>query len=932
MEGYSQTDDPEHLVNANTGALIFVISADHFPRGAKASGGNGDADALRKALRLLSPNNGFKLYLIVIDDEAEALVKSTWMNDLQWLRDSPKTREDILASLREPFNGTSQWREISAFKNVASIIGDLEPASTIRLLARESVSAERVSYEIFRCDHRVRNEVAYYIHLHRGITISNTSRHLAAQHPEVAAAPGKMIVLSVEKGHVRPGDRVAHVKTAFACEAVEYLESLVSKLIRNAAVEAHVAGGRSAPRTFVKPQVRERPHHPPSDYSIVTSWLSGPQSGALILVGQGGIGKTWAMLNLRELITSGAMSFSRQIDRSVAFIASTDVTRGLGRGAFEEQGITLYDLYYASQMAASGDGSPASPLPKEMFYNALELGSLIVFVDGLDEVMTRYRSQFDPIHFFNDLSTRLSGESDGKVVISCRSLFFDQEDFRLYPGIKVLELLAFDTERRNEFLREALEGLPRKLEKATALSESLAALPDGRYVPFVLDLIKDVIRKEADGDEQEAIEPFNSDLLTSNNLNDRIVGQFCRRETGKTPDPIRSLPVDEQVRVFCRLARQMEAAKGGIHRAAFEAILESCLNKKEVGAYAEHFLSHPFISQEDYAQRQLVQFRFDFMPEYFLVLDATARIRADVPIDEEDIRIFTKFCAFNTPFCCGLVERLHYDDLEFYLKLMQMNEQATAVIAEGFPAEDADILRPDSAKAKFSYAVVSLLAAHESRNQPLQRERFTEALKQVFGGDRSLKGVVLLDGFVRDDERIRIDFRDVHVENSLFRAVDVWNCTYNKETVFSYCRFMNCPGSFAPSSGMQDATIDATCQVDEDFERTYARGHIKTRSTQDQNIEAIKSFIEDFYRQAHFRAVNKLNLERFYGKSNSVVPFKRLFALMKRHKVIDERDKGHYVEVAVARTAMAAAEQLITQNMLASPLEEIAIELRNSSH
>jgi hypothetical protein len=935
MDQYPWADEAEHLINARTGALIFIISADHFPRANKDNRpSNSDTEALHKALAQHAANPRFKLYLVVISDEVEELVKSSpWMTRLQWLRDSPKTREDILAALREPFDAGASRAEISAFNNVASIIGDLEGASNIQLVASESVSADRVSYEIFRCDHRVREEVAYYLHLHRGITISNTARHLAANHPHIAnPATPKMIVLSVEKGQVRPSDRLNNIKTAFACDSVEYLESLVSKLIANVAADAKVSGGRSAPRTFVQPQVRERRNQPPRDYSTVTGWLSGPQSGALILVGQGGIGKTWAMLNLRELITSGGLTFSRQINRSVVFITSTDVTRGLVRASFQGEGITLYDLYVASQMAAAGDIAAASPLPKDTFYNALELGSLIVFVDGLDEVMTRYRSQFDPIHFFDDLGSRLTPESDGKVVISCRTLFFDQEDFRLAPGIKVLELLAFDRQRRDEFLNEPLAALPRKLQKAIALSERLAALPDGGgYVPFVLDLIKDVIRKEADGDEEEAAEQYQSTILTSTDVNDRIVGQFCKRETAKTPDPIRALSVDEQVQIFCRLARQLESAKGGIHREVLEEIMGACLKKKEVSAYADHFLNHPFISQEDYEQHKLVQFRFDFMPEYFLMLDTVGRIRSDTPITVEDVRIMGKFCALNSPFCRGIVDRLALQDSDFYFKLIQMNEQATSIISEQLFPEDLDILIPDSAVAQFSYALVSLLAAHEARNQPLQRDRFTEALRQVFGSNQALRGVALLDGFVRDDERIRIDFRDLHVEDCLFRAVDVWNCAYNADTVFSRCRFMNCPGTFASSSGMQDATFDTTCQLDEEFERIYARGHNKVRHTQDQHTDAIKSFLEDFYRQAHFRPKVYERLERFYGKSSSVVPFKKLYPIMRRFGVIEEHDTGRFLEVAVAKSAMAAAEQLITQNILSGALEDVAIELHKSA-
>jgi len=933
MESYPQATEAEHLVNERTGALIFIISTDLFPGASKTSRSGEESAALRRAIAKLSVNPSFKLFLVVIDDEAEGLVKSTWINQHQWLRNSAQTREAILNASQEPFDSNPLQHEMSSFKNVESIISDLEPASSVERIANVRVSNEHISYEIFRCKHRIRTdgEITYYIHLHRWITISNTAKHLIEHYPAEAAAKSKMIVLNIEKGHVRPSERLANVGMAFQCSSVEYLETLVSRLIENTANSAHVAGARAAPRTFVEPQVCEGRGQPPRDYHVIKEWLGGPQSGALILMGQGGIGKTWAMLNLRERITTAGITFSRQIDRKIIFISSTDVTGGLARSTFQGAGITLYDLYVASHAAGSSEGSASSPLPRDIFYNALELGTLVVFVDGLDEVVTRYRSQFDAIHFFNDLTARLSGESDGKVVISCRTLFFDQEDFRLSPGIRVFELLAFDAHRRDEFLSEAFPGLPRKLEKAAALSERLAVSSEGRYVPFVLDLIKDVIRKEADGGGQEAIEQFHSGILILTDVNDRIVGQFCRREIGKTPDPMRALSVDQQVTIFSRLARGVEAAHGGIRPEVFEEMLSQCLAKKEVRAYIDQFLNHPFISQSTYEESGLVDFRFDFMPEYFLMLDAVGRLRSNTPLDADDVRIFTKLCALNTPFCRGINNRLALEDTEFYLMLIQMNEQVASLISRDFLPEDSEILRPDSAAAKFSYAMVSLLAAHEARNQPLQKEQFTNGLKQVFGDDRSLKGVVLLDGFVHDEERVRIDFRDLRVEDSLFRAVDIWNCDYNVESVFSRCRFINCSGSFASSSGMNHATFDSSCQLDDVFEHTYAHGRKRVSNTHEQNIDSIKSFVEDFYKQAHFRQISYDNIERYYGKSNSVIPFKKLYNLMKIHGIVEERNKGNYTQISIAKSAMVAAEQLITQNWLSGPLEKIAIELRNAA-
>ena len=139
------------------------------------------------------------------------------------------------------------------------------------------------------------------------------SDSLAQRHPKIAKAKNKLIVLSVEKGQVRPGQRLSNIKAAFNCDTVEYLERLVSKLIGNAAPEARISDAHAVKHSFVEPQVRASRDQPPRDYSLVKDWLKGPNSGALILVGQGGIGKTWAMLDLLDQVSSRRIELSRQI-------------------------------------------------------------------------------------------------------------------------------------------------------------------------------------------------------------------------------------------------------------------------------------------------------------------------------------------------------------------------------------------------------------------------------------------------------------------------------------------------------------------------------------------------------------------------------------------------------------------------------------------
>ncbi|GBR21886.1 hypothetical protein AA0616_2137 [Komagataeibacter nataicola NRIC 0616] len=737
-------------------------------------------------------------------------------------------------------------------------------------------------------------------------------------------------MLGIEKGQTRLEERLSNVRQAFNCQEVFYLENIASKLVADSIGLQEVDRIEMVERKFVEPQLRRGIEEdiPPSDYSVITDWLAGSSPGILVLVGQGGIGKTWVMMNLRSRVTLRTLEFSKPITKGVIFISSTDVTRGFAQVPVPDEYMTLYDLYCASCAAQDEEKRPTDLLSRETFYDALELGSLVIFIDGLDEIITRYRARFSAQSFFSDLTDRLTGDSDGKVVVSCRNIFFDQDEARFsFPYVETFELLGFDACRRSQFFHDALQGMPGRVSKALQLSDQMAALPSGLYVPFVLDLIKDLMLEQAD-ETAVKFEGFSSNILDSTDLNDRIVGQFCQRETLKVLDPIRKLLVDDQVRIFCEIARHIAASRGKVDREALILIVSKVTGRKDAEGFADQLTAHPFISQEEFNRRGIVDFRFDFMPEYFLIVDAFQAFNASRVINEEDVRILNKYCSMSSSFCLALTRKLSVSAHDFYFRILAMHEEGQEVIREKFSEDDQKILQPDSVTARFSFALVSLVAGFLDSSRSLDASNFTAALCEVFGNGSTVRRIALLDGFVRDEERIRLDFRGLRFEECLFHAVDIWSCQYDAKSSFSECRFMSCSGVFSKGSGVALATFEPNCILDIEFEQVFTEGRKKIQGTEDQSIDAIRSFVSDFYRQGGFRPISRENIERYYGASNSVVAFKQIYRLMKRHNVIIEENQGHYVEVRIAKSVHQMAEKLITQGTLGGALRDVASSLR----
>lgn len=932
-EGYEKAITPSQLINSRTGALLVIISDDFFPGSGISSKSRIDTEIIQQLLSLSYTDLKARIYLVVVSQSAALMLKkSPRLSQLQWLQDNAITREQILQKLSRLAESDRFSEEISAFRNTASLIAAVEPGRDVDLIASERIPSEKISYEIFKCSHRVRKtNPTYYIYLHRGIAIANSAKHLQINYPEIYTNLSKIAVLSVEKGQTKIKERLDNIKIAMKCEEVEYLEVLTSKLLAGSLESSGSGESQSVNRKFVEPQVRRgvSSNAPATAYDTVLDWLSSSRAGVLVLVGQGGIGKTWAMLNLRERVSLGEISFSKPISRTVAFISSTDLARGFAEFDIGHQGITLWDLYRVSRVASNNYQLDLDSLSQETFYNALELGSLTIFVDGLDEIIARNKSRFNTSYFFDDLNDRFMGDSDGKVILSSRNMFFDPDEYRLdYPYIEALELLAFDKERRDRFLAETLGNLPRRVEKAKEMSDRLALLPDGRYVPFVLDLIKDIALEQADENLEEAVPNFSSDVLGQNDVSDRIIGQFCHRETVKILDPLREITVDQQVNIFCQLAKELEAGKGRSDRVSLERIISHCIGRSNVSIHTDHFLTHPFISQDAFALRGIVDFRFDFMPEYFMMILVSRQINQEPNLDWDDVKIINKLCSGSSTFCREIAARCSSDPGEYKLKLIQMYDQATALIASSALSGEDDILRPESSIAQFSSSIVSLIAMYESQDGNLSVERLTNSLLEVFGSGFRLYNMAILEGFVRDEEKLRIDFRGLTVENCLFHSLDIWNCQFDEKTIFTNCRFVNCVGVFARSSGMHLAIFSPDCQLDSTFERIYSQGNKSLQNTEARIIAAIRSFLGDFYRQGAFRRVSKENLERYFGQANSGVPFSKIYRIAKRQGIIEEMDRGLFVEVKICESAVGIVEKMITQGVVGGIISQVIVDLR----
>lgn len=933
-KGYTRAESPGAIASTLTAMVILIVSVAWFRRTSHAPAFHVDPEVVQKIFSLSSGHGNIRIFPVIIDDESQALVPSIWIGKLQWFRDSVETRNQLLSYVSQLDNISAFDESLTHFEGVMSTIKSIETASDVTVAEQVKVRQSNIAYDVYECRHRIHGTTTVYVHLYRGISISATAEHYKGNFKSRNLNATEFIVMNHERGQVQLNDRKENVKRAFSNDKVSYIEDLISIQLKNILGDIEIEGPKQVDRAFLEPQIRSAnlsgTNAAGSDFEKLMSWLAAETAGVIVLEGQGGIGKTWTMNECRARVLSGSIKFDRAMERRVIFITSTDVNRPGSYLNDVRTYMTLYDLFVASERARMDKMDSTELLHRDTFYNALELGNIIVMVDGLDEIIARHRPKFDPDFFFSDLQARMTGVSNVKVIISCRKIFFDQFEFNTsFPSVQTYELLAFDERLRDEYFQRSLSGLHSKIAKAYSLSDQIARLADGRFVPFVLSLIVDMMKEEADNGVLSDFKDFSSEQLDTLDYNDRIVGQFCEREIRKVGDPLRSLTVDQQLAVLCEMARRIEDTKGRPDAGLLRIIIAEVTLLRSVDEILDTFLSHPFVETARSGKYTLVSLRFDFMSSYFLMQGIKRRLLGLDELDGVDIGILRKYCTPGTFFCVELAKRLGSDDDDFGLRLVELRESGENIIERTMPPGENNILSLDSAATEFSWAVFSLMCAYLQHRSRFDAETLTSWIRSLYSESGHISRLALLAGFGGDGWGVRLDFRGVKLSECLFQSVNIWDFHYDSVTEFQRCRFVNCVGVRRRDSDISVSTFHSSCIKDDVFESVFSAGQEKVEDAQERIKRDIISFVADFYSSGQFSEWSEEYIKKHYLMANPVVPYKKIFAAAKDTGLLVRNEKKKdRIRFMIAIGDRPAVERLVTQGVISGKLKEIAIALR----
>lgn len=494
-------------------------------------------------------------------------------------------------------------------------------------------------------------------------------------------------------------------------------------------------------------------------FKFLDDWYQKDDQPLIAVTGEGGIGKTTLVKEfLNQTLTSH--------NHYVLYLDSETVISNITSGKISD----IYDLY------KTVTDESEEQFDKHLFKLCIDNGTLLVVIDGLDEVVARLSSKFNLNNFITSIITTYSFNlTRAKIIISCRDSIWENYSNHNSEKITEIKLLPFTEQQTKEYFDKSFKTNKPLAGKSFSLVNGLKLKVNDNhyYSPFILDTVRRLVKENPDTSDIFNIKAELSDKYHLNNSpTDFLIIKVLQREERKNP----YLTIDKQIEIFTEISN---TDKSGIYKDFLLEKIKENIDKDFENKDFESLLSHQFLIETD----KKVFFRYDFFKEFFSILQKSILINS---MDFNFIKCLNSSNFANLGYLNSYTKQISKkikiakEDLDiFFADLLDIN----------FLKNKMNMLKLSTIDFEHSSSLIlSLYLTIISDMHKLNNvEDMNEIINNFYQKGDTIKNLYLINMNINGIKpKLIFDFRSKKIENSKIKFFSNFlDCSFDDKTYFS---------------------------------------------------------------------------------------------------------------------------------------------------
>lgn len=737
-------------------------------------------------------------------------------------------------------------RGLKGYLDFEKILKIYKRNSDFTELSKYEDRGNKIGYHLFQEVDSVIKKATYYLYLYEGVIQIKTLRHLQENHPKIFNEKNLVIFIPIEKQIKNAEIRKKNIQEKFKPISLFYIDEFIRQhctpkvILEDDSKYLNISN-------FISPILKKEHKEVENFYH---NWYEKSEEPILVLKGGGGIGKTTLAQYFADI------TISLYSNPYILFIDSIQIKDNLLKSK-NRHNLNLYNFYEALFEITD---NIEDKLSEELFKINIDAGNILIIIDGLDEVISKIPN-FNVNEFINSIKESTNELGNGKIIITCRTYFWDKNDFP-DNDFSIIELEPFNERQAQDFFSKSFKNEVSKIKRSLRLANGFkypGTEKENIYHPYVLDIIRSIIETDTSNFEFD-FEFIDSIYLKQNNKNDYIVFKVCDRERRR----VGQISVDEQISFFIHFAVKK---RGIINITNFKNELEESLERTIDNVNVEAFKSHPFLKFDDN-----VLFKYDFLSDLFKSIYINTFFNfesSNFKITKYFMDIINENCWFGSALNNDIVNRVqHWNDDDVLLISDIINQLENSDNEKG------------SVKKKTIANILNLCLSINHKFKPNNVDSNTELLVNLFGkGQNKLENIHLIN--INSDQNVRFNFANLEIHNSTIdNYSSFWKCNFNENTRFIKCELFNI------KLKEKDTTINKLNFIDCTFDSNIESSLKSVDSLSKSKKENLMSFLLDFFHlfvsngklgrqwehnviEPRYAGINKLNIE--YNKTIKVL-------------------------------------------------------------